>query len=198
VVTSLSLVGINQLNILPTRRSLRLSDNGGCICTTVEMSQPPRASRTRDGVCLLGRDQGSGGRGIGNVQWDYSIEDAKDDTGVVDDDNIVGDEDEIWNFADDIPESSLGYGWFFDDTQMVESLRQSVDLSTRTFSTKPRPCDRQPADIPAQHPIRAIALVLQQAPPNSTVQIYCSSLSDPFALDPIIQHGIDKTVKVIL
>lgn len=30
------------------------------------------------------------------IQWDYSIEDAKDDTGV-DDNNIVGDEEEIWN-----------------------------------------------------------------------------------------------------
>jgi hypothetical protein len=127
------------------------------------------------------------------IQWDYSIEDAKDDTGV-DDDNIVGDEDEIWNYVNNIAlfelavanerlgrdcgeealqqDGLLGNGWcWFDTVTQTESLRQSVDLSTRKFSTKPRPYDGRPAHVPAQHPIRAIAQVLHQAPPNSTVRI---------------------------
>jgi hypothetical protein len=45
---------------------------------------------------------------------------------------------------------------------------------------------------------RAIAQYLYQALPNSTVRMYCSALSDPFALDLIIHHGRDKTVHIIL
>jgi hypothetical protein len=80
----------------------------------------------------------------------------------------------------------------------MASLRQSVDLSLRKFSSKPCHYDRRPADVPAQHPIRAIAQVLHQAPPNSTLRIYCYALLLPFALDLIIHHGGDKTVKIIM
>lgn len=125
------------------------------------------------------------------VEWDYSIEDVKDDTGV-DDINIVGNEEEVWQYIDNIPPENLGFGWF--DNEMA-TLSDSVDLSLPKFSTKPRPYDRRPANVPAQHPIRAIAKVLQEAPRNSTVRIYCFALSDPFALDLLIHHGGDKTVK---
>ena len=38
------------------------------------------------------------------TQYDYSIEDAKDDTGVVDDKDIAGDDDEVWHYnLDNIP-----------------------------------------------------------------------------------------------
>jgi hypothetical protein len=128
------------------------------------------------------------------TEYDYSIEDAKDDTGV-DDNDIVGDEEETWKYLDNIPEESLGFGWF--DKEMA-TLSGSVDLSSRKFCTAPRPYDRRPSDVPAQHPVRAMAKVLHEAPPNSTVRIYCYALSDPFALDLIIHHGGDKTVKIIM
>jgi hypothetical protein len=89
----------------------------------------------------------------------------------------------------------FGCGWF--DNEMA-SLCQYVDLSLQKFSTSPCPYDRRPSDVPAQHPIRAIAKVLYQAPPNSTIRIYCYELSDPFALDLHIQHGGDKAVKIII
>ena len=89
----------------------------------------------------------------------------------------------------------MGFGWF--DKEMA-TLSNSVDLSLSTFSTKPRPYDKRPSSVPAQHPIRAIARVLQEAPRNSTVRIYCYALSDPFALDLLIHHGGDKTVKIIM
>ena len=129
-----------------------------------------------------------------NMTTDYSIEDAKDDTGV-DDNDIVGDDDEVWHYLDNIPEASLGYGWF--DNEMA-LLCQSVDLSTRKFTNSPRPYDKRPADVPAQHPIRAVAKVLDLAPPDSTIRIYCYALSDPFELDLFTHHGGDKTVKIIM
>ena len=128
------------------------------------------------------------------TQYDYSIEDAKDDTGV-DDKEIVGDDDEVWHYLDNIPEASLGYGWF--DNEMA-LLCQSIDLNSRKFTNSPRPYDKRPADVPAQHPIRAVAKVLDLAPPDSTIRIYCCALSDPFALDLFTHHGGDKTVKIIM
>jgi hypothetical protein len=124
------------------------------------------------------------------IQWDYSIEDAKDDAGV-DENNIVGDDEDIWKYLDNnnIPQESLGYGYGWFDKEMA-SLGQSVDLSIGKFSSEPPPYDRWPTDIPANHPIRAIAQVLHQALPNS--------LSDRFALDLITHHGGDKTIKIIL
>ena len=127
------------------------------------------------------------------VEYDYSIEDAQDDTGV-DDNNIVGDEEEVWEYINN-PQQSLGFGWF--DKEMA-TLSNSVDLSLSKFSTKPRPYDRRPENVPEQHPIRAIAKVLQEAPQNSTVRIYCYALSDPFALDLLIHHGGNKTIKIIM
>ena len=129
------------------------------------------------------------------AEWDYSIEDAQDDTGV-DDNNVVGSQDEIWRYIDNIPPESLGFDGWFD--QEMATLSNSVDLSWSKFPTKPRPYDSRPSSVPAQHPIRAIAKVLQEAARNSTVRIYCYALSDPFALDLLIHHGRDKTVKIIL
>ena len=125
------------------------------------------------------------------AEWDYSIEDAKDDTGV-DCNNVVGGEEEqIWQYID----NQERLDWF--DKEMA-TLSRFVDLSLSKFSTKPRPYDRPPSNVPANHPIRAIAKVLEEAPRNSTVRIYCNALSDPFALDLIIHHGGDKTVKIIM
>ena len=51
-----------------------------------------------------------------STQYDYSIEDAKDDTGVDDKDVVGDDDDEVRRYLDNIPEASLGYryryGWF--------------------------------------------------------------------------------------
>jgi hypothetical protein len=35
-------------------------------------------------------------------RWDYSVEDAKDDTGIADHD-ILGDDGEVWKYIDSIP-----------------------------------------------------------------------------------------------
>ena len=131
-----------------------------------------------------------------STQYDYSIEDAKDDTGVDDKDVVGDDDDEVRRYLDNIPEASLGYryryGWFDNE------LCQSIDLNSRKFTNSPRPYDKRPADVPAQHPIRAAAKVLDLAPPDSTIRIYCYASSDPFALDLFTHHGEDKTVKIIM
>ena len=116
-------------------------------------------------------------------EWDYSIQDANDDTGVHhnNDNSIVGDDEIYANYYDNIPAENLGlgYGWF--DTAM-SSLHNNVDLTLQKFVSKPRSWDRRPSDVPAQHPIRAIAQVLHRAPEDSIVRIYCYALTDPFVL----------------
>ena len=43
-----------------------------------------------------------------------------------------------------------------------------------------------------------LSWVLDQAPARSTVRVYCHMLTDPHAIDLIIHHGADKTIRIIL
>jgi hypothetical protein len=89
-----------------------------------------------------------------------------------------------------------GLGWFDD---RLGDFHTTVDLNTMaTYHAEPRPYDRTPAAVPAQHPLRAIARVLHEAAIGSIVRICCFSLTDPFAIDMITHHGNDKTMNVIL
>lgn len=91
----------------------------------------------------------------------------------------------------------LGSGWF---DERLATLHQGVDIadSGRSFFSSPRQRDLVPADIPARHPLRAVAWVLSNAPIGSTVRVYCYMLTDPLAIDLLIHHGQDKTVQIIL
>ena len=90
----------------------------------------------------------------------------------------------------------IGSGWF---DQRLAVLHEGIDIAAgRSFFTSPRPRDQNPSDIPARHPLRALAWVLSQAPIGSTVRIYCYMLTDPLAIDLVIHHGSDKTIRIIL
>lgn len=91
----------------------------------------------------------------------------------------------------------LGNGWF---DQRMAQLHQGINImaNTRTFYTSPRRFHPSPAQLPELHPLRALAWVLDQAPAGSTVRIYCYLLCCPMAIDLLIHHGDDKTVKIIM
>jgi len=83
----------------------------------------------------------------------------------------------------------------------MNDFHSPIDLgNTRcTFCTTPRPdYDKSPLTVPTQHPLRAIAKVLNEAPMGSIVRFYAYSLTDPFVLDLFTHHGNDKTVNVII
>jgi hypothetical protein len=99
-------------------------------------------------------------------------------------------------YYESIPTEEKGFGWF--DNRLGD-FHTTVDLNTMaTYHAEPRPYDRTPAAVPAQHPLRAIARVLHEAAIGSIVRICCFSLTDPFAIDMITHHGNYKTMNVIL
>ncbi|KAL3934827.1 MAG: hypothetical protein SGARI_003221 [Bacillariaceae sp.] len=51
---------------------------------------------------------------------------------------------------------------------------------------------------PSDHPLRAIAAVLDQATPGSTVRVFAYSLTDVAAIDLLVHAGKTKTVQVLL
>ena len=130
-------------------------------------------------------------------QWEYGLDDAADDP---EKHRIVeaeaGLDAELQAYYDAIPEEEKGSGWF---DQRMKSFHTPVDTSaTKKFLTVPRAWDRAPANVPANHPLRAIASLLHYAAPDSTIRIFCYSLTDPMALDLIIHHANQKIIKVII
>lgn len=107
-----------------------------------------------------------------------------------------GCDDDVREYYESLTPEILGDGWF---DQRLSTLHNGVDLAAgRSFFAEPRPRDRQPSNVPARHPLRALAWVLAQSPVGSTVRVYCYMLTDPYAIDLLIHHGADKTVQVIL
>ena len=95
-----------------------------------------------------------------------------------------------------VPEDSQGLGWF---DRRNASLSSGVDLTQLDFyKSCPRPDDRDATQIPRNHPIRAIAKVLESAAENSTVRIKCYRLTDCFAIDLLLHYGADRDIRVII
>ena len=97
--------------------------------------------------------------------------------------------------AIDIPAEFAGLGWF---DSRIAILRNDIDLSTVGFSAVPRDWDKRPEDIPKDHPLRAIAKVLDDAPPHTSICIKAYRLTDFFAIDLILHYGPTHNVKIIL
>lgn len=105
-------------------------------------------------------------------------------------------DDDVRDYYDSLTPEVLGSGWF---DQRLQTLHRGIDITPgRSFFAAPRRRDAEPSDIPVRHPLRALAWVLAQAPVNSTVRVYCYMLTDPFAIDLLIHHGVDKSVLIIL
>lgn len=105
-------------------------------------------------------------------------------------------DDDVRAYYESLTPDVLGSGWF---DERLATLHNGIDIAAgRSFFADPRDRDNVPQDIPARHPLRALAWVLAQAPGGSTVRIYCYMLTDPYAIDLLIHHGRDKTVRIIL
>jgi phosphatidylserine/phosphatidylglycerophosphate/cardiolipin synthase-like enzyme len=81
----------------------------------------------------------------------------------------------------------------------MTNYHDGVDISDgRRYFCQPREADQQPSDTPKDHPLRAIAAVMEAAPNESLIRVYAYSLTDPYFLDLIIHHCKAKPTHVIL
>ena len=95
-----------------------------------------------------------------------------------------------------VPDDCFGFGWL---DKRVGKLHEGVDLGTKKFySSVPRPYDRTPADVPPDHPLRAIAKVLHESPPGSNIRVKCYMLTDWFAIDLLLHYGASHVVQIII
>ena len=95
-----------------------------------------------------------------------------------------------------VPADSQGLGWF---DRRNASLSSGVDLAQLDFyKTCPRKYDQDATQIPADHPIRAIAKVLESTEDDSTVRIKCYRLTDCIAIDLLLHFGADRNIQVII
>jgi hypothetical protein len=95
-----------------------------------------------------------------------------------------------------VPDECFGYGWL---DKRIGTLHDGVDLEKKTFyCAVPRPYDKTPADVPADHPLRAIARVLHESPPGSNIRVKCYMLTDWFAIDLLLHYGASHVVQIII
>jgi hypothetical protein len=87
-------------------------------------------------------------------------------------------------------------GWFI---PQMENYHEGVIISDgRRFFSQPREKDQQPLDTPDDHPLRAVAAVMEAAPDRSVIRVYAYSLTDPYFIDLITHHCKTKRIHVIL
>lgn len=92
----------------------------------------------------------------------------------------------------------IGRGFFH---RALETFHIGPNIPTdRDFYASPRSLDEimSPERTPLDHPLRAIAWVLNDAPANTIIRVFCYRLTDPVAIDLLIHAGATKTVQVIL
>lgn len=94
------------------------------------------------------------------------------------------------------PEDSQGLDWF---DKRNASLGDGIDLAGQNFyHTAPRAWDTEASKIPPNHPLRAIAKVLESSAEDSTVRVKCCRLTDQMAMDMLLHCGAVRTVHVII
>jgi len=104
----------------------------------------------------------------------------------------------VQSYCDLMTSERMGTDGWFDST--LHDLHAGINLSERrTFYSSPRSLDEisQPERTPENHPLRAIAWVLEQARSRSVVRIFCYMLTDLAAIDLLIHHGASKTIRII-
>jgi hypothetical protein len=105
-------------------------------------------------------------------------------------------DDDVRAYYDSLSPDIIANGWF---DQRMTRIHDGLDIAdSRTFYTEPRRKYPLPAQLPVLHPLRALAWVLEQAPAGSIVRLYCSMLCCPMAIDLLVHHGANKTVKIIM
>jgi hypothetical protein len=95
-----------------------------------------------------------------------------------------------------VPEEYLGQGWC--DTR-VSSLKDGVNLTkTAFYRTVPRPFDKTPDDVPNDHPLRAIAKVLDDSPTDSIIRVKAYLLTDFWAIDLLLHYASERKMRIII
>lgn len=95
-----------------------------------------------------------------------------------------------------VPPQFIGCGWF---DGRNEKLNQGINLETKlSYRARPRNFDKEPSDIPADHPLRAIAQVLFEASDGKTIRIKGYLLTDEIAMDLLLHYGPTNPLKIIL
>ena len=107
-------------------------------------------------------------------------------------------EEYVQSYYDSLSHDDIGQGFFH---RALETFHVGPNLPTvRDFYTSPRSLDeiKNPDVTPLDHPLRAIAWILNDAPENSKIRVFCYRLTDPVAIDLLVHAGATKTVQVIL
>ena len=90
-------------------------------------------------------------------------------------------------------QGKIGKG-FFDEN--LANLHDGIDLlAERAYYTEPKLLSLIESDImltPDQHPLRAIAYILKEAPENSTIRVSAYRLTDLAAIDLLVQAGASR------
>mmetsp|Transcript_28103 Transcript_28103/g.43267 ORF Transcript_28103/g.43267 Transcript_28103/m.43267 type:complete len:287 (-) Transcript_28103:63-923(-) len=95
-----------------------------------------------------------------------------------------------------VPLEKLGKGYFDED---VGKLKDGINLQTKTYySSVPRSADTSALTVPADHPLRAIAKVLEEAPPESTIRVYAYVWTCKYAIDLLLHYAAQYDLKIIL
>ena len=91
-----------------------------------------------------------------------------------------------------------GLGFF--DTRLAKFHEGPNLPEDRHFYSAPKSLShlQNPSSTPRDHPLRAIAWILETAAQNSVVRVFCYSLTDPIAIDLLIHSGATREVRVIL
>jgi len=104
----------------------------------------------------------------------------------------------VMSYYESLSYDDIGNGFFH---RALETFHLGPNLpADRDFYSAPRTLEeiRSPERTPLNHPLRAIAWVLDQAPISSTVRVFCYRLTDPVAIDLLIHAGAKRTVQFIL
>lgn len=126
-----------------------------------------------------------------DAKYDDGIEEAFDEA---DEEASV----HVKRYYESLTCEDIGHGFF---QASLETFHMGPNIPTdRDFYSSPRPIDEigTPAMTPPDHPLRAIAWILNDAPANTIIRVYCYRLTDPVAIDLLIHAGATKTVQVIL
>lgn len=108
-----------------------------------------------------------------------------------------GVDEQVQNYCDSITAEGIGNGWF--DTNL-STFHGRVQLpERRTFYSSPRSHVEieQPRDTPDNHPLRAIAWMMNEAPQRSIIRVFAYMLTDLPAIDLLVHHGTTKIVQII-
>ena len=95
----------------------------------------------------------------------------------------------------EVPVDCFGNGWC--DARNA-TLKEQVDMQLGYYRTIPRAFDKAPSDIPANHPLRAIAKMIDDSEEGSTIRVKCYLLTDFCAIDLLFHYGPYRDIRVIV